>query len=414
MKCAQVDFKSAFQNTDLQGFDIYMKPPKGLRLPDGYVLKLHRTLQGTKQAAHDFHYHKVDKLLTEYGLSSNPIEPCIYSKWVSDDVLLLVGVYVDDFRIISDSQDEVDKLKAYLAPHGAVEVDSNKWLGLTINHDVLAGTLSISNEINIMEALNDFGLTDCKPMNTPAAPGTKLYKTVPTDDVSESGTFPYQSAVGILRWFSRTTHPQILYAVNQCAQHNVSPNNTHVIATKRIFRYLQGTKAKGLIFRRGDGTLTLKAFCDADFGGEPEGNDQPMRSTTGLLVYLHGVGPLYWKSQLQTVTATSTKESEYYSAGACARVLVGFRQLCHSLGFTQDSSEIQSDNQPALYSLKTKLSHSKSRHIKIQFHYVKDLIRDGEVHFKYCPTEDMVADLFTKALPASHFERLTSILYNQL
>jgi hypothetical protein len=54
-------------------------------------------------------------------------------------------------------------------------------------------------------------------MNTPAAPGTKLYKTVPTDDVSESDTFPYQSAVGILRWFSRTTNPQILNAVNQCA-----------------------------------------------------------------------------------------------------------------------------------------------------------------------------------------------------
>jgi hypothetical protein len=149
-------------------------------------------------------------------------------------VLLLVGVYVDDFRIISDSQDEVGKLKAFLAPHGAVEVDSNKWLGLTINHDVLAGPLSISNEINIMEALNDFGLTGYKPINKPAAPGTKLYKTVPSDDVSESGTFPYQSAVGILRWFSRTTHPQILNAVNRCAQHNVSPNNIHVTAVKEL------------------------------------------------------------------------------------------------------------------------------------------------------------------------------------
>ena len=75
-------------------------------------------------------------------------------------------------------------LVTFLAPHGAVEVDSNKWLGLTINHDVLAGPVSISNEINIMEALNDFGLTDCKSVNTPAAPGTKLYKTVPTDDVT--------------------------------------------------------------------------------------------------------------------------------------------------------------------------------------------------------------------------------------
>jgi hypothetical protein len=74
-----------------------------------------------------------------------------------------------------------------------------------------------------MEALNDFGLTDCKPMNTPAAPGTKLHKTVPTDDVSESGTFPYQSAVGILHWFSRTTHPQILYAAPNTMYHLTIP-----------------------------------------------------------------------------------------------------------------------------------------------------------------------------------------------
>jgi hypothetical protein len=53
---------------------------------------------------------------------------------------------------------------------------ANAWLGITINHDVLADTLSISYEINIMEALNDFGLTDFKPMNTPAAPDTKLIR----------------------------------------------------------------------------------------------------------------------------------------------------------------------------------------------------------------------------------------------
>jgi len=130
---------------------------------------------------------------------------CIYFKWVSDEMLLFVGIYVDDFRIIS--------------------------------------------KIDIIAALNDFGFTDyCKPMSAPAAPGTKLYKTIPFGGVSESSTFPYQSAVGILRWSSHTTHPQILYAVNQCAQHNVSSNNTYDTAAKGIFRYLQGTKAKGLSF----------------------------------------------------------------------------------------------------------------------------------------------------------------------
>jgi len=147
---------------------------------------------------------------------------------------------------------------------------------------------------------------------------------------------------------------------------------------------------------------------------EPEVNDKPMRSTSGFIVYLHGVGPLYWKAQLQPVTATSTKEAEYYSAGLRSRVLIGFRQLCTTLGFSQTSTEVQSDNQPALYSLKTRLSHSKSRHIKIQFHYVRDLVKDGEVHFKYCPTANMVADLFTKALPAAQFQKLVAILYDEL
>ena len=133
-----------------------------------------------------------------------------------------------------------------------------------------------------------------------------------------------------------------------------------------------------------------------------------MRSTSGLIEYLHGVGPLYWKTQLQPVTATFTKEAEYYSAGLClcSRVMIGFRQLCATLGFSQSSNEIQSDNQPALYSLKTRLSHSKSRHIKIQFHYVRDLVQDDEVHFN---PANMVVNLFTKALPAAQFQNSTTI-----
>jgi len=191
------------------------------------------------------------------------------------------------------------------------------WSSPMINDNLGSGTLSISNELNIEEVLNDFGMTDCKPVSTPAAPGTKLYMTVSSDDTADASTYP----------FTRTTHPQTLYAVNQYAQHCINPNSTHIQAVKRIFRYLQGTKSKALVFRRGDGTLHLKAYCDADFVGEFEGNDKPMRSISGLIVYLHGVGSLYWKAQLQRVLATSTKEAEYYSSGLCSRDMIGFRQL---------------------------------------------------------------------------------------
>ena len=153
----------------------------------------------------------------------------------------------------------------------------------------------------------------------------------------------------------------------------------HVLSYQAHLYVLQGTKSKALVFHRGVGTLCLKAYFR--FAGKPEVNDKPMRSTSGLIVNLHGVGPLYWKTQLQPVTATSIKEAEYCSAGLCSRVMIGF---------SQSSSEIQSHNQPALYSLKARLSHSKSRHITIQFHYVRDLVQDREQHFKYCLTVNIV------------------------
>ena len=221
----------------------------------------------------------------------------------------MVGVCVDDFCIISDLEEELIKLKAY------------HWLGLTINHNLDNGTLSISDELNMKEALKDLGISDCKPIRTPSAPG---YKTVPTDDTSDASTYIPLSAS------SRYLTMVCTYYASSDTIWSESPNIvlTPIVHTYKLSSASLGTYKELSQFRRGNRTLHLKAYCDADFAGEPDGNDKPMRSTSGLIVYLHGVSPQYWKTQLQLVTTTSTKKAEYHSADLCSRVMIDFRQLC--------------------------------------------------------------------------------------
>ena len=96
------------------------------------------------------------------------------------------------------------------------------------------GVLSISQEAQI----DVFGMSDCKPVATPAEPNSKLLKAVAPPTESNVLQYPYRSAVGSLLWLARTSRPDILYSVSQVASHCHMWNSTHITAVKRIFRYL--------------------------------------------------------------------------------------------------------------------------------------------------------------------------------
>jgi hypothetical protein len=329
----------------------------------------------------------------------------------------VIGVFVDDFRCLSDNAAVLDEIQAALKLEGPCkEADPTHWLGMKIEHDRIAGTLKITQKTYIDTLLAEFGMTDCKPARTPVAPGTKLLKTPEGTIDKEAQAFPYRKAVGAALWPARTAHPELLYAVNQCGAHTNNPNIAHVTAIKRVLRYLKGTSDLGVTFRRNpSGEFILKGFADADYAGEPEENDHPMRSTSAFVAYIHGVGPIFSKSALQSTVARSTAEAEYKSASIVGQFCSGFRNFLEELGLEQqEPTDIKGDNQAALAMLKSKLSGSKSRHVKVDFHYIKELVQQKQVRFEYCPTNDMVADIFTKALPIVQFLYLRDILLNKL
>ena len=417
MDVTLIDFNSAFQHTALD-MPIYMKFPAGMTAKPGKCLKLNNALQGSKQAAHLFHV-KLAKFLISMSYRQSVYDPCVFTKWVGGE-LSVVGVYVDDCRCLSEgpkAKESLDNLFEQLKDVGPCKIaDPNNWLGMKIDHDRVKGTLRVTQPNYIEKMLLDFNMQDCKPCRTPAAPGTKLLKTADGVIDAAASEFPFRSAVGALLWPARTARPEILYAVNQCGAQAHNPDRTHVTAVKRIFRYLKGTGTLGITLRRNPtGELRLHAFSDADYAGEPEENETPMRSLSGMIVYLAGIGPIFTKSSLQSTVARSTAESEYKSASVAGQVVAGLRNLLEDIGFPQDeASPIGGDNQATLAQLKSRLAGSKARHVKVDFHYVRELVQQKEVAFYYVPTAQMVADIMTKALPIAQFEILRDRLLTNL
>jgi hypothetical protein len=406
-----VDIDGAFQIPKCKE-ELYMEFPEGMTKVPGKVIRLVHSLNGTKQSAHNWHI-LAHSLLIKLGYRGTLCDPCLYYKW-SDDKLSLVGLYVDDFRCVSELQSELDNIVTYFKSKYAIKVQpSNWWLGMKVDHDIKNGTLKISHEQYIKDVLELFNLADCKGQSTPAEPNTKLIKSITGEVDTEAVKFPYREAVGKLLWLARTSRPDILYAVNQVGAHCNNPNSTHVIAVKKIFRYLQGTKSLGVTFRRGDFGITLEAYSDADYAGEPEENDFPMRSITGMVAMLKGIGPIGFTSSLQPTISRSTAEAEYKAIGVVGQWCSGVRQLLIELGFVQvEPTLIYGDNQACLVMAKSKLSGSKTRHIKLNHHYIRELVNDGEIKVEYCSTTDMLADIMTKALPTQTFVKFRDILLN--
>jgi len=406
-----VDVDGAFQ-IPVNEQDVYMDYPKGFKRIPGKAIKLNHFMNGTKQAAYNWH-KLADVLLQKQGLIPTVTDPCLYKRYRSGK-LTIVGLYVDDFRIAADDKNDLDELVAHFKVNYSVKVlPSSWWLGMKIEHDRTKGTLKISQEQYILNMLQRFNMVDCKPTSTPAIPNSKLIKTPDSDKDSEALKFPYREAVGSLLWAARTSRPDILYAVGKVSSHCNNPSMTHVNAVKHILRYLKGTATIGITYHRAP-ELILEAMCDADWAGEPAENDNPMRSTSGIVLYLRGVGTIYCESTLQTTIAGSTAEAEYRCLGSGGKLVEGFRNLFHELQFAQvEPTIIHEDNEACIVMANANFISSKMRHIQLNHHYIRELIKVKKViSLVPCKSEDMVADIMTKSLVPATFLKLRDKLLN--
>ena len=173
----------------------------------------------------------------------------------------------------------------------------------------------------------------------------------------------------------------------------------HMSAVNQILRYVKGTIDLGCKYRKGKEGLVLHGYSDSDMAGDVDDR----KSTTGMVFYL-GPNPISWNSQKQKVVARSSCEAEYIAAGTAASQAVWLRRLLADL----TKREVQKvllkiDNQAAISLCKNPVHHERTKHIDVQFHYIRECIEEGMIEVQHVNTKDQLADILTKSLGRQKF-----------
>ena len=184
-----------------------------------------------------------------------------------------------------------------------------------------------------------------------------------------------------------------------------SPQNHHFEAVVRVLRYLKGTIGLGITFKK-TGNLDVLVYTDSDFGSCLLNR----RSTTGYCTFLGG-NLVTWRSKKQNVVSKSSTEAEFRAISKGIDEVLWLRYLLRDMKIIyKEPIRLLCDNQSAIYLAHDPLYHDKVKHVDIDRFYIQEKLDSGIVEIKHVRTEDQVADIFTKGLPAITFTRLVGKL----
>ncbi len=435
MEIHQMDVKTAFLNGDID-VDIYMKQPIGYVVhgKEDYVCKLHKSLYGLKQAGRTW-YQKIDNvLLHSLGFTRSQADHCVY---VYNDnhtnVKVYIALYVDDLLIMCNNLSKLISLKQQLSQLFDMKDlgEAHYVLGIQIERDRTKKLLHISQCEYLKNVLERFGMSNSNPISTPLDVNMKLSKQqCPSseDERNKMLGIPYQSAVGALMYAMLGTRPDIAYAITTLSQYCNNPGYVHWIALKRVLRYIRGTMNYKLTYgnignignignvSNNVNTNIVHGYCDADWGS----NIDDRKSITGYVFLIHG-GAVSWQAKKQPTVALSSVEAEYMSATQATKEALWWKTFLSQLGIHTKKNNgsgnnhiddnvgcihIYSDSQGSIALTKNPEYHSRTKHIDIQHHFVRDQVSIGNVSFTYVPTQDMLADVLTKSLSRDQHNKL--------
>ncbi|KAJ9553111.1 hypothetical protein OSB04_017156 [Centaurea solstitialis] len=349
----QMDVKSAFLNRKLAE-EVYVAQPPGFTNPKhpNHVYKLNKALYGLKQAPRAW-YETLSTFLITEGFTRGKIDSTLFVKSYKDHVFL-AQIYVDDIIFGSTKAKLCKKFESLMQSQYKMSMmgELTYFLGLQVKQSEKG--IFISQGKYVRDMLKKFDLTTCSEMKTPMAPPLKLDKDSNRKSVDVS---TYRGMIGSLLYLT-ARRPDIMYATCLCARYQADPKESHLKAVKRIFRYLKGTPNLGLWYPRDSG-FDLTAFLDSDFAS----CKLDQKSTT-LLDY----------------------------------------------GFQLSKIPIYCDNTSAIAIANNPVLHSKTKHIEIRYHFIRDHVINGDVELHFIPTEYQLADLFTKPLDEKRFNQLISEL----
>lgn len=322
-------------------------------------------------------------------------DPCVF---VCDDIIL--AIYVDDGLIAASSEKKIEPVIQYLRMEFEIKLFSaDCFLGLEISR-LNDGSIHLHQTAYAKKVLERFKMTESNGATTPADPNQILdnFKN------SEKANYPYREAVGSLMYLAIATRPDISFAVGAVSRYLENPTESHVTAVKRILKYIKTTIDYGLRYDSSV-TMDLNGYSDADYAGDKE----TRRSTSGH-VFWFGSGVVSWCSERQKSVALSTTESEYIAASSGVKELVWLQRLLKEVTGQEAETNFYMDNQSAIRLIKNPEFHKRTKHIDVRYHFIREKFEEGFFNLHYVPSDEQLADIFTKALPKDRFQNLRNLL----
>ncbi|GJS33093.1 putative ribonuclease H-like domain-containing protein [Tanacetum coccineum] len=228
----------------------------------------------------------------------------------------------------------------------------------------------ISQDKYVADILKKFDFATVRTASTPIDTNKALLKDEEAADVD---VHLYRLMIGSLMYLT-ASRPDITFAVCTCARFQVTPKVSHLHAVKRIFRYLKGQPKLGLWYLR-DSPFDLEAFFDSDYASA----SLDKKSTTG---------------------------AEYVAAANCRGQVLWIQNQFLDYGYNFINTKIFIDNESTICIVKNIVFHSKTKHIEIRHHFIRDLYEKRLIQVIKIHTDHNVVDLLTKAFDVSRFQYL--------
>ncbi|GKA28531.1 putative ribonuclease H-like domain-containing protein [Tanacetum coccineum] len=331
----QMNVKSAFLYGNITK-EVYVNQPPGFVDPHhpNKVYKVIKALYGLHQAPRAW-YARLSTFLLKHGYRRGAIDKTLFIKRDRKDIIL-VQVYVDDIIFGSTKTSMVKEFKELMQKEFMMSSlgELAFFLGLQVKQSTAA--IFISQDKYVKDILNKFNFKTIKPATTPIEAHKALGKDEEGDDVD---VHLYRSMIGYLMYLT-ALRPDIMFAVCLCARFQVTLKVSH---------------------------LNEKPFSDSDYAGD----NHDRKSTSGGCQYL-GRRLVSWQCKKQTIVAILSTEAEYVAAASCCGQVLWMQNQLFDYGFNFMNTDIHIDNESTICIVKNPVFHSKTKHIQIRHHFIRD------------------------------------------
>ncbi|MBW0499003.1 hypothetical protein O181_038718 [Austropuccinia psidii MF-1] len=381
------DFVAAYLNADIDN-EVWVRPPDGLNVPNGFGCRLRKALYSTKQAVNCWWHCVANKLLT-LGYSASEFDRSVY---IHSSRQAMIWLHVDDGIIagkdVKLALEESFRLKWESGVSSIVGIDM---------HEVSGGYEL--EQRRLIDSIIQKTWDGTPSTKTPLPAKCNLTTLTETDSIVNQNEFI--GTVGALSYVATGTRPDIAFAVNLLARHAKRPGKEHWKCLQHLLGYVSHTKSLRLCLRPRQSSPALNIWSDASWGGEFS------RSTHGFLAQLNGCS-ISWCAKRLTTVAASSCHAEFMALGLAARHGKWLKNLLEDTTGATVPLKLLCDNTSAIRIAEDSSSNKRTKHSDREYFITNQLLRDKVATIEWVSSGNMSADIMTKSLGSVLHQRLSS------